>query len=170
MASGLRVQCLWENAVLPIQKTVGAVGYDISVPSDCVIPTLGKGTVETRLAVSLPSGTYSWIGLRSRIAVRSFIDVGARVVDSNYRGQIKVLLFNHSANEFPVKAGDRVAQIILEWIDTPQVRKVASLNGTDRGASGFGSTGMQSLAQSTHKNKKNMGSQKKNSLPSKLGT
>ena len=70
------------------------------------------------LVVALQSGTYARIALRSRLAIRNFIDVGAGVLDSDYRGKIKVVLFNHSAKDFIVQAGDQIAQLILERIET----------------------------------------------------
>ena len=85
---------------------------------------------------------------------RHFIDVGAGVVDSDFRGEIKVILFNHSVEDFPVQASDRIAQLILERIDTPPVQKIAVLEDIDRGSDGFGTTGMHSFVQSTQKNQK----------------
>ena len=117
--------------------------------SNCIIPSRGEGTVGTGLVVSLPPGTYARIAPRSGLAIRNFIDVWAGVVDSDYRGEIKVILFNHSAEDFAVQAGDRIAQLILEKIETPQVKKVAALDDTDRGAGGFGSTGTKQLTQSS---------------------
>ena len=70
--------------------------------TSCVIPTWGKGTVNTRLAVSLPLGTYARIAPRSGSAIRNFIDVGAGVVDLDYPGEIKVVLFNYSTKDFVV--------------------------------------------------------------------
>ena len=105
----LQVKLLRENAVLPARGSVGAIGYDLCAASNCVIPSRGKGTVETGFAVSLPLGTYARIALRSRLAIRNFIDGGAGVVDLDYRGEIKVLLFNHSAEDFAVQAGYRIA-------------------------------------------------------------
>ena len=67
-----------------------------------MIPAKGKGVVQTGLAISLPSGVYARIAPRSGLAVKKFIDVGAGVIDSDYRGEIGVVLFNHSAVEFPV--------------------------------------------------------------------
>lgn len=63
------------------------------------------------------------------------------MIDSDYRGQVKILLFNHSENDFPVNEGDRVAQLVLERIYTPDVVEVAELEDSVRGAGGFGSTG-----------------------------
>ena len=97
--------------------------------------------------MSLPPGTYARIALCSRLAIRNFIDVGVGVVDLDYQGKIKVVLFNHYAEDFIVQAGDWIAQLILERIETPQVKKVAVLEDIDRGARGFGSTSTRQLTQ-----------------------
>ena len=125
LADQLRVQCLRETAVIPQRSTWGSVGYDISAACSCVIPSKGKGVVQTGLAISLPSGVYARIAPRSRLAVKKFIDEGAKVIDSDYWGEIGVVLFNHSAVDFPVQVGDRIAQLILEKIRTPVVQKVS---------------------------------------------
>ena len=88
--------------------------------------------------------------------------MGVRVV--NFRGEIKVILFNHYVEDFPVQASDRIAQLILERIDTPPVQKIAVLEDIDRGSDGFGSTGTHSFVQSTQKNQK--GKKKKSPSPS----
>ena len=92
----LQVKLLRGNAVLPARGSAGATGYDLCAASNCIIPSWGKGTVDTGLAVSLPPGTYARIAPRSRLAIRNVIDVGAGVVDSDYRAEIKVILFNYS--------------------------------------------------------------------------
>ena len=145
MTGELRVKCLRDNVVLPVRGTTGAAGYDISAASGCVIPAHGKGSVDTGLVVSLPLGTYARIAPRSGLAYRHFIDVGAAVVDLDFRGEIKVILFNHFVEDFLVQVGDRIAQLILERIDTPPVQKVAVLEDTNHGNDGFGSTGTHSF-------------------------
>ena len=95
--SELQVKLLWENAMLPMRRSARVVDYDLCAANSCIIPPQGKGIVETSLAVSFPLGTYAWIAPRSGLATRSFIDVGMGVVDSDYQGEIKVVLFNHSA-------------------------------------------------------------------------
>ena len=137
----LQVKLLRGNAVLPTRGSARAAGYDLCASSNYIIPSWGKGTIDTRLAVPPPLGTYARIAPRSGLAIRNFSDVGAGVVDLDYRGKIKVVLFNHSAEDFAVQAADQIAQLILERIKTPQVKKVAALDDTDRGAGGFGSTG-----------------------------
>ena len=83
-----------------------AAGYDLCATNSCVIPSQGKGTIETRLAVSLPPGTYAWIAPHSGLAIRTFIDVGAGAADLDYWGEIKVALFNHSTKDFAVQVSD----------------------------------------------------------------
>ena len=78
---------------------------------------------------------------RSGLAWKHSIDVGAGVVDADYRGPVGVILFNHSDMDFEVKAGDRIAQLIIEIIMTPEVIEVDDLDSTVRGVGGFGSTG-----------------------------
>ena len=81
------------------------------------------------------------IAPRSGLASKHMIDTGAGVIDADYRGQVKVLLFNHGEADFEVKEGDRVAQLVLERIYTPEVLEVKELEESVRGAGGFGSTG-----------------------------
>lgn len=79
---------------------------------------------------------------RSGLAWKHSIDVLAGVIDADYRGPVGIILFNHSDADFEVKAGDRVAQLIIEVIMTPEVVEVEDLDSTVRGAGGFGSTGV----------------------------
>ena len=139
----LKVQKLANNAALPKRSTVGAVGYDLCASQDCIIPAKGKGLVKTGLSLTFPTGLYARIAPRSGLALKKFIDVGAGVVDADYRGEVGVVLFNHGDHDFEVKMGDRIAQLILEKISTPEVEEVSGLEGTVRGSSGFGSTGIQ---------------------------
>lgn len=76
------------------------------------------------------------------MAWKHSIDVGAGVIDADYRGPVGVILFNHSDVDFEVKVGDRIAQMILEKIVTPDVAEVQDLDSTLRGEGGFGSTGV----------------------------
>ena len=136
------VKKLSENATLPVRGSAGAAGYDLASAEDTVIPARGKGIVKTDLSIAAPPGTYARIAPRSGLAVKKFIDTGAGVVDEDYRGAVGVVLFNHGDEDFEVKKGDRVAQMILERIMTPQVVEVESLDDTTRGAGGYGSTGV----------------------------
>ena len=151
----LKVQKLSNNAALPKRSTGGATGYDLCASQDCTIPTKGKGLVKTGLAISFPAGLYARIAPRSGLVLKKFIDVGAGVVDSDYRGEVGVILFNHGDQDFEVKMGDRIAQLILEKIDTPPVEEVQGLSDTVRGTGGFGNTGVKSGKDIGKKNETN---------------
>ena len=96
------------------------------------------------IAIQVPPGTYGRIAPRSGLSVTNCIDIGAGVIDKDYRGQIKILLINHSDTEFLVQQGDRIAQLILEQNKTPGTKTVQSLQSTERDYKGFGSTGISS--------------------------
>ena len=115
----LQVKILQKNVVLPVHGSAGATRYYLCAVGNCVIPSQGKGTIEIGLAVALPLGTYARIAPRSGLVIHNFIGVGVEGVDLEYRGEINVVLFNHSAEEFKVQAGDQIAQLILERIETP---------------------------------------------------
>lgn len=137
----LRVKKLSEFATIPQRASKGAAGYDLSSAYDVEIEGRGKCIVHTDLAIAIPEGHYGRIAPRSSIAWKNHIDVGAGVIDSDYRGPIGVVLFNHSESTFKIARGDRIAQIIIEKISTPQIQQVETLDDTERGENGFGSTG-----------------------------
>ena len=103
------MQKLSNNAALPKRSTDGAAGYDLCASQNCTIPEKGKGLVQTGLAISFPAGLFARIAPRSGIALKKFTDVGAGVVDSDYRGEVGVVLLNHGDQNFEVKMGDRIA-------------------------------------------------------------
>ncbi|QKX53318.1 uncharacterized protein TRUGW13939_00396 [Talaromyces rugulosus] len=137
----LMVKKLVESATAPTRGSAFAAGYDIYSAKEAVIPAKGKGLVDTGLAIAVPEGTYGRIAPRSGLASKNFIDTGAGVIDADYRGEVKVLLFNFSDVDFTIKQGDRIAQLVLERIYTPDVLVVEQLEESVRGVGGFGSTG-----------------------------
>jgi dUTP pyrophosphatase len=140
----LRVTRLVPGAVLPKRGSDGAVGYDLVATHGCVILPGQRGLVPTGLSLELPSGTYGRVAPRSGLAVKNGLDVGAGVIDPDYRGEIKVVLFNFDTEPFLVKPGYRVAQLVIEKCETPEVVEVDKLDETERGEGGFGSTGISS--------------------------
>lgn len=106
-----------------------------------MVPAHGKAIVKTDIQVELPEGCYGRVAPRSGLAAKNFIDVGAGVIDEDYRGNVGVVLFNHSEVDFTVAKGDRIAQLICERIFYPTIEEVDDLTDTKRGAGGFGSTG-----------------------------
>lgn len=138
----LYVKKLSEAGRLPQRGSDQAAGYDLFAAKDMEIPAKNKAIVPTDISIAVPAGCYGRVAPRSGLAVKNFIDVGAGVIDADYRGPVGVVLFNFSDVAFPIKAGDRIAQLILERCETPEVLEVADLDATGRGAGGFGSTGV----------------------------
>ncbi|GFR52482.1 hypothetical protein Agub_g15052 [Astrephomene gubernaculifera] len=138
----LLVKKLSDKATLPKRGSAGAAGYDLASAEEKVVPARGKALIKTDIAIRVPKGTYGRVAPRSGLASKNFIDTGAGVIDEDYRGNVGVLLFNHSDEDFQVKVGDRVAQLVLERIAVPDVAEVEELDSTERGANGYGSTGV----------------------------
>lgn len=137
----LQVRRLSATAKLPVRATYGSAGMDLFADQDCNIPPKGKCLVNIGISIALPHGTYGRIAPRSGLASKNYIDVGAGVIDSDYRGEIKVLLYNFSDEIFQVKCGERIAQLICEKIVVPTIIEIHEMNETLRGSHGFGSTG-----------------------------
>lgn len=137
----LLIKKLSPTAKLPTRGSAFSAGYDLYASRPCTIPARGKALVETDIALAVPAGTYGRVAPRSGLAAKHFIDTGAGVIDADYRGPLKVLLFNHGEADFEVQEGDRVAQLVVERIYTPEVLEVQELEESVRGAGGFGSTG-----------------------------
>jgi len=137
----MQVCKLSEHAFLPSKGSKLAAGYDLKSAYDYIIPGQGKVIAKTDLAIRVPDGTYGRVAPRSGLAAKNHIDVGAGVVDQDYTGNVGVVLFNHAQEDFEIKKGDRIAQFVCEKIEYPEIEEVTSLNCTERGEGGFGSTG-----------------------------
>lgn len=99
--------------------------------------------IATDLSIIVPAGTYGRVAPRSGLAVKNGISTGAGVIDADYRGEVKIVLFNHSDRDFEVNKGDRIAQLVLEKIVNAEIQEITAeeLTETERGSGGFGSTG-----------------------------
>lgn len=129
-------------ARLPERATNGSAGYDLYASEDKVIPARTRALVDTGLSMCIPSSCYGRIAPRSGLAAKFSIDVGAGVIDSDYRGLVKVLLINHGEMDYSVKVGDRIAQLIFEKIEHLIFVEAEELPVSEqRGEGGFGSTG-----------------------------
>ncbi|MGH0134418.1 UNVERIFIED_CONTAM: hypothetical protein FKN15_030692 [Acipenser sinensis] len=119
----LKFAKLSEHATSPTRGSTKAAGYDLYSAYDYIIPAMDKAIVKTDIQIALPSGYYGRVAPRSGLAAKYFIDVGAGVVDEDYRGNVGVVLFNFSKDSFEVKKGDRVAQLICEKICYPELQE-----------------------------------------------
>jgi len=141
----LNVTKLVPDANLPARSTPGAAGYDLFSTDSYVVLPGRRVVVSTGITVQLPPGTYGRIAPRSGLAVKHGLDTLAGVIDPDYTGEVKVVLQNTDLNQpFVIRPGYRIAQLILEKYETAEVVEVPSecTQLTDRGAGGFGSTGI----------------------------
>jgi len=139
----INVKKLSENATIPTQGTSFAAGYDLYAAEDAVVVCGTRKLIKTNISMEITPGYYGRIAPRSGLAYKNGIDVLAGVIDSDYRGDIGVILYNTDKNiDFTVKNGDRIAQIIFEACYIATLNNVENLDNTLRQASGFGSTGV----------------------------
>ncbi|KAG6485231.1 hypothetical protein ZIOFF_053764 [Zingiber officinale] len=124
---------------LPIRQTSGSAGYDISITDAQNIPALGRSLLQTGICIQIPQNTYARIAPRSSAAMRGIIIMGG-VIDPDYRGEVKIMVFNTTNEDIFLNKQECIAQLILEQITTPEVREAELLSSTERGAFGFGST------------------------------
>jgi dUTP pyrophosphatase len=145
MSSNLFIKLEVEGAKLPSYGSEYAAGMDICSCEKVVVPSHGRALVSTGFSISIPENImnkyYLRIAPRSGLAVKQGITTGAGVIDSDYRGVVKVLLFNHGDDDFVVNVGDRIAQMIMERIMRPDFHLVDNHEESMRGVGGFGSTG-----------------------------
>ena len=140
----INVKVSTDNGVkLPEYKTSGAAGCDVHARSSAVIEPGKWAIVPTGLKVAIPKGYEIQIRPRSGLAMAKGVTVlnSPGTIDSDYRGFIGVMLINHGVEYFMVEKGDRIAQLVLCPVEQIQWEVVDTLDDTDRGSGGFGSTG-----------------------------
>ena len=133
--------CRVSGGTTPIYAHAGDAGADIKASENIIIPARDKALVATGIRLEIPEGHVGLIWPRSGLAVKKSIDTGAGVIDSQYRGEIKIILFNHSDLDFQIEPGDRIAQILIQKVERVQFLPAKNLNDTTRDEGGFGSTG-----------------------------
>jgi dUTP pyrophosphatase len=141
----LKVKKLTETAKLPTYGSDYAIGLDLFLDTqnndDRIIMPGHRKMFHTGIAMEIPEGYYGRVAPRSGLALKFGIDVLAGVVDSDYRGEILVILQNNDQHGVEFLPGEKIAQIILEKADRATVVEVQELSDTNRGAAGLGSTG-----------------------------
>lgn len=136
----LYLRRLTESAIRPTRATDGSAGLDLYADEDAVIPEYSRTWVSTGLALAIAPGYVGLVWPRSGLA-GSGLDTSAGVVDSDYRGPVKVLLVNGTPHRRTVRQGERVAQLLVVPTGMPALIEVDSLPETSRGPNGFGSSG-----------------------------
>nr|AXS01069.1 dUTPase [Spodoptera frugiperda granulovirus] len=132
---------LSEHAFEPAYGSSGAAGLDLRSAYDYIVPRHDRTLIKTDIALQLPKDCYGRIAPRSGLALKHKIDIAAGVIDPDYTGNVGIVMVNNNDVDFVVMKGDRVAQLILERIHIATPKLVESLDVTERGGGGFGSTG-----------------------------
>ena len=143
----LKIKKLRQSAKTPLRATDGAAGYDLSacIESDLLLPAGGCQLIPTGIAIALPESTVGLVFGRSGLGIRHQIAPAnaVGVIDSDYRGEIAVGLKNHSDTDYIIKPGERIAQLVIMPVLTPQLEETDELSETERSSGGFGSTGKE---------------------------
>ena len=136
-----------EGLELPLYATDGAAGMDVLSAEDVTLAPGARHAVATGLALAIPPGYEIQVRPRSGLALKHGISVPNTpgTIDSDYRGELKVILINFGAEPFEIRRGDRVAQLVLGPVTRALWAVVDELDDTERGAGGFGSTGGHAL-------------------------
>ncbi|MDO4728470.1 MAG: dUTP diphosphatase [Bacteroidota bacterium] len=131
---------------LPAYQTISSAGMDLRANLDeaLVIKPLERVLIKTGLFIELPNGVEAQVRPRSGLALKKGITVlnSPGTIDSDYRGEIGVILINLSQEEFVIEDGERIAQMVIAKYEQPQLIQVTELSETERGKGGFGSTGI----------------------------
>jgi dUTP pyrophosphatase len=137
----VELKLLSEAAKTPTKGTDQAAGYDLYAAQNAEIDPLKRALIKTNISIAIPKGYYGRIAPRSGLAYKNGIDVMAGVIDSDYRGDVGVILYNTGVDVFNIKQGDRIAQLIIEKCHVADWDLVEDLSDTDRGEGGYGHTG-----------------------------
>ena len=128
---------------LPAYATSGAAGLDLRAAEAVVLKPSARYLMPTGIAIALPLGHEAQVRPRSGLAVKHGVTVlnAPGTIDEDYRGEIKVPLINHGTDDFIIKRGDRIAQLIIARVSKARLVEVSTLDETPRGSGGFGSSG-----------------------------
>ncbi|HEU0014567.1 MAG TPA: dUTP diphosphatase [Longimicrobium sp.] len=129
---------------LPARQTPGSAGYDVaSAEPDFVLGAGERRLVATGLAMELPDGVECQVRPRSGLALKHGITLpnSPATIDPDYRGELRIILWNAGAEPLPIPRGTRIAQLVFARFETPEVVETDALAGSGRGEGGFGSTG-----------------------------
>lgn len=136
------VQLLQSGARVPTKTNISDAGWDLYAVVDAIIPTKQRKIIKTGIALEIPDNMAGLIWPRSGLSVKNGIDVLAGVIDSGYRGEIMVCLYNTSDENVSINRGDRIAQIIFQEVPRVMMVNQEELGSSQRGNNGFGSSGI----------------------------
>ena len=138
----IKIKKLNPDAIIPSYAHEGDAGMDIYSSEDVIINPGKRIGVGTGISVELPLGYVALVWDKSGHAFKSGIKTMAGVMDAGYRGEYKIILLNTSEEAFEIKKGQKIAQILIQKVEHPEIEEIQELSETSRGLGGFGSTGL----------------------------
>ena len=130
-----------QGTLVPEYSSLGAAGADLYAAEALTLAPGERAAVATGVRIEIPAGHAGLVWPRSGLAVRHGIDTLAGVIDSDYRGEVRVVLVNHGREPVRIEPGDRIAQLVLQKVERAVFTSARELTGTARGEGGFGSSG-----------------------------
>jgi len=131
------------EAKLPVYANLGDAGMDFFSVEDLILKPNKLAACATGIAMAIPEGFVGLIWDKSGIALKKEIKTMGGVIDSSYRGEVKIILKNLSSQNYEIKKGDKIAQMLIQKFESPDLEEVNDLDETERGEGGFGSTGIR---------------------------
>ncbi|MDD5191646.1 MAG: dUTP diphosphatase [Candidatus Nanoarchaeia archaeon] len=138
----VKVKKLHPDAIIPYYAHDGDAGLDIFSNEDCIIKAGERKLISTGISMELPDGYVALVWDKSGLAGNNGLHCLAGVGDAGYRGEYKIVVFNTSKDDYYVKKGQKVSQILIQPIMAAEIEEVKELSETKRGDGGFGSTGL----------------------------
>ena len=138
----IKVKKLHPDAIIPYYPHEGDAGLEIFSVEDLIIKAGERALIPTGLSIELPPGYVSLIWDKSGLASKSGLKTMGGVIEHGYRGEYKIVIFNSSKEDYPIKKGQKIAQLLVQPIMTAEIEEVQELSESSRGADGFGSTGL----------------------------
>jgi dUTP pyrophosphatase len=136
------IQKIEPDAKLPNLAYVGDAGIDLFSVEDIEIPAMENRAVRTGIKIAIPEGYAGFVWDKSGLALNKQLKTMAGVIDSGYRGEVKVVLFNLGKENYKVEKGSKIAQLVIMPIINYELEEVKKLDETERGSKGFGSSGL----------------------------
>lgn len=144
LCAHIQIKRLTDTATIPTKGTAGAAAFDLYADQAVTIMPGERALVKTNITIALPSGYCAYVRPRSGLALKNGVTVlnTPGLIDTDYRGELGVILINQGHTVFAVKQGDRIAQLSIHKVEPARFVEVSDLDETSRGAGGFGSTGV----------------------------
>lgn len=137
----MKIKKLNENIILPVKKREGDAGFDLYAPLSCIIPPGNMTQIKLGLSVEINTDEVMLIQERSGMALNYHIFTIGNVIDSNYRGEISVMIYNGGPNPVNIVQGERIAQFLILKLGNQEMIESNELSETSRGSNGYGSSG-----------------------------